>query len=109
MMAECIFLRQRRIPTLTFSSLQLKRIECTKSARRAGEGIAAFTVTSVPLSTLSAEIAVNLAHFLCLCVQLYLLLEVNAHALGNAHKIFGFLWLVESLSVYVTLSCIGFS
>lgn len=37
----------------------------------------------------SPEIAVNLAHF-HLCVQLYLLLEVNAQALGNAHKIFGF-------------------
>lgn len=51
----------------------------------------------------------NLAHFLCLYVQLYLLLEVNARALGNAQKIFGFLCLVESLSIYVRLSCIGFS
>lgn len=67
MMAECTFLRQGRIPILTFSSLQLKMVECTKSARRARGGIAAFTATSVPLSTLSAAIAVDLAHLLCLC------------------------------------------
>lgn len=35
--------------------------------------------------------------------------EVNAHILHNAQKIFGFLWLIESLSIYVRLSCIGFS
>lgn len=58
-------------------------IKYTGSARRAREGIAAFTASG-PLPTLSAQIAVNLAHFLCLCVKLYLLHEVNAHALGNA-------------------------
>lgn len=58
-------------------------VEKTKFASRAREGIAAFTASG-PLSALSAEIAVNLAHFLCLYVKLYLLFEVNAHALGNA-------------------------
>jgi len=92
-----------------FSSLQQKTMECTKSARRAREGIAAFLAASVPLCTLSAKVAVNSAHFLCLCVQLYLLLDVNARAPGNAHKIFGILWLAERVSIYVELSCIGFS
>lgn len=62
-------------------------VEKTKFASKAREGIAAFTASG-PLSTLSAEIAVNLANFLCLCVKLYLLLAVNAHALGNAqHRV----------------------
>lgn len=40
---------------------------CTKSARRVREGIAAFGATSVPLSTSSAETAVNWAQFLFMC------------------------------------------
>lgn len=52
---------------------------CWESQRR----YCCFHSNTVLLSTLSAEVAVNLAHCPCLYVQLYLLLEVNAHALGT--------------------------